>query len=145
MQACNLLWDFSVPGCNEEQRLLLYFNVIPGRRDGGSQRSLNLSPWPWTAALRWGGCLCCSEAGWQMWAGRSRSRSRWRSGLWSCGQGRWQQPCPRPLRPALADAVSWPSPSAPIVVKGHLDDALDWDEEGVPHTPAHIMAGPEFP
>lgn len=64
MQVCNLLWDFSVPGCNEEQRFLLYFNVIPGRSDGGSQRSLNLSTWPWTTVLS----LCCSEAGWQMWA-----------------------------------------------------------------------------
>lgn len=57
MQACNLLWDFSVPGCNEEQRFLLYFNVIPGISDRGSRRSLNLSPWPWRTALRWSGCL----------------------------------------------------------------------------------------
>lgn len=29
--------------------------------------------------------------------------------------------------------------------QGHLDDALDWDEGWMPHTPAHLVAAPEFP
>lgn len=131
MQACNLLWDFSAPGHNEEQRFLLYFNVIPGRSDGGSQRSLNLSTWPWRTALHWSGCLGCSEAGWQTWAGRSRAWSRLEVRtviLW----------------PGMMTAA--PSPSAAPCSggccvmtislctrcgQGHLEDALDWDEVGV--------------
>lgn len=132
MQACNQPWDFSVPGCNEEQRFLCFIlmwfleevMVIPR----GAEISLALED---RAVL--GLCLCCSGAGWGVWDGR-----RW---MWSCK--RWVLGS-RDGGTALI-AVPWCCFMA-IWTQcgwGHLDDTLDWDKGGA-LTLAHLVAVPEF-
>lgn len=98
MQACNLLWDFSVPGRNEEQRF--YFAVIPGRSDGGSQRSC-------IYLLGLGGQRC---AGAGVCAAAQRSGKRGLEGAGHEAAGGWDPDS------AAGDDDSSPALAAPCLV-----------------------------